>query len=88
MLQVLDGVKEKIGWETLNYEPNEKTIFDRINSLQDMFHSIHINDINEDLTDQWLEEAENCELISEGYPKCKKHGIYMSVWGCLACNDK
>ena len=88
MLQVLDGVKEKIGWETLDYGPNEEIIFDRINSLQDMFHSIQINDINEELTDQWLEDAEICKLIRDGYPKCKNHGIYMSIWGCLACNDK
>ena len=26
--------------------------------------------------------------VLDGYPKCKKHGIYMSIWGCLACNDK
>lgn len=87
MLQVLDGVKKKIGWETLDYEPNEEIIFDRINSLQDMFHMIQINDINEKLTDQWLGDAEICELVRDGYPKCKKHGIYMSIWGCLACND-
>ena len=87
MLQVLAGVKEKTGWETLDYDPNEEIIFDRINSLQDMFYSIQVNDINEELTDQWLEDAEICKLIGDGYPKCKKHGIYMSIWGCLACND-
>lgn len=88
MLQVLDGVKEKLGWETLDYEPNEEIIFDRINSLQDMFHTIQMNDVNEELTDQWLEDAETCKLIRDGYPKCKNHGIYMSIRGCFACNDK
>ena len=88
MLQVLDGVKEKIGWETLDYKPNEEIIFDRISTLHDMFRLIQIEDINEDLTVQWLEDPDICELIRGGYPKCKKHGIYMSIWGCLACNDK
>ena len=88
MLQVLDRVKGKTGWETLDYDPNEEIIFDRINSLQDMFHLIQINDINEELTDQWLEDADICKLIGDGYHKCKKHGIYMSVWGCLACHDE
>ena len=88
MLRVLDGAREKIDWKTLDYEPNEEIIFDRIHSLQDMFRSIQIQDINEELTDEWLEDAEICKLISDGYPKCIKHGIYMSIWGCLACNDK
>ena len=88
MFHVLDGVRDKIGWETLDYDPNEEIIFKRIDTLHDMFQSIQNEDINEDLTDQWLEDAAICELIRGGYPKCKKHGIYMSIWGCLACNDK
>ena len=87
MLRVLNGVKKRIGWETLSYEPNEEMIFNRIDCLYEMFQAIQIEDIDEEATREWLEDVELNEPIKNGYPKCEKHGIYHSIFGCIACND-
>ncbi|NRT72110.1 hypothetical protein BJV40_002126 [Clostridium beijerinckii] len=36
MLEVVKGVKEKLGWENLDYTPNEKIIFPCISTFSDM----------------------------------------------------
>lgn len=87
MLQVLNSVRQKNGWETLAYEPNEEMIFKRIDELEHMFCSIQADDINDEQTDRWLLDEELNKPIRNGYPKCKKHDIYMSFFGCMACND-
>lgn len=89
MLQVLDAAREKTGWETLEYNPNEEIIFNRLSILKDMFRAIQVEDIDEELTWQWLEDETiggNSSLKRE-YPICKEHGILLSIWGCIACND-
>lgn len=30
---------------------------------------------------------EDGSCIPAGYPKCPRHGILLSIFGCLACND-
>lgn len=89
MLKVLDGVINKLGWETLDYEPNTQIIFDKINQLKDMFMQIVSEDINYNSVDEWFED-ESIDIFNSlkvGYPKCTKHGIYLSTFGCIACND-
>ncbi len=88
MLRVLAGAQEKLGWETLWYTPNEAIIFDRLAILRDMFLAIEARDIDEELTNQWIEESDADDPIQKGYPMCQEHGIYQSVFGCIACNDR
>lgn len=87
MLRVLAGAREKLGWETLWYTPNEAIIFDRLAGLQDMFLAVEVKDIDEELAKQWIEESDAGDPIRRGYPMCQEHGIYKSVFGCIACND-
>lgn len=85
LLKVLDGVKNKIGWEVLDYTPNEDILFGRIYGLKKMIEKMTVEDIDENSTLKWLKED---EMILKGYPKCKKHNIFLSIYGCMACNDE
>ncbi|MBQ7776428.1 MAG: hypothetical protein IJ379_10975 [Lachnospiraceae bacterium] len=88
LLQVLDGARSKTGWETLDYEPNEEIVFDRIDKLIKMVSKITVEDIDEENTKEWLREDEDGSCVPKGYPKCPEHGILLSIFGCLACNDR
>lgn len=90
MLRTLTGIREKTGWETLDYIPNEKIIFDRVDILIDMFQSVQMEDVDEKNTREWIEDIGDIENgpIQINYPICKKHGIYKSIFGCIACNDR
>ena len=87
LLKTLEAVRGKTGWETLDYEPNDKMLFDRIKDLEKMLKKISVDDIDEENTWEWLKEDEDGSCIPTGYPKCPQHGILLSIFGCLACND-
>ena len=87
MIQVLENVMNKIGWHTLNYEPNIEIIEDRVKELKRMFLQLQLDDIDSIAGMEWLNVATDSDPIKTGYPKCRKHGIYLSVFGCIACND-
>ena len=87
-MKTLENARGKAGWETLDYEPNEKMVFERIKDLEKMIQKMSVEDIDEENTWEWLREDEDGSCIPIGYPQCPEHGILFSIFGCLACNDK
>lgn len=88
MLQTLESVLNKVGWNTLSYEPNIEIIESRVKELKKMFLQIQLQDMDSKATQDWLNAATASDPINTGYPKCKRHNIYLSLFGCIACNDK
>lgn len=87
MIQVLDGVMDRIGWDTLDYEPNMEIVDDRVKQLKKMFFKMQPEDIDIASIHEWLDATSASRPIKMGYQKCGKHGIYLSIFGCIACND-
>lgn len=87
MLKVLEGVKNKLGWETLDYPPNEEMLAGRIYWLRNMIEQMTLDDFDENSTIEWLSDDEDGGMVPEGYPKCQCHGILLSIFGCMVCND-
>lgn len=52
-----------------------------------MFLQIQLQDMDSKATQEWLKAATASDPINTGYPKCKRHNIYLSLFGCIACND-
>lgn len=87
MLHVLEGVMNKTGWSVLSYEPNTDIIFNKILRLREMFMQVTQEDIDFIEVGVWFYDTKCGKAMEQRYLKCQKHGIYLSVFGCIACND-
>jgi len=88
MLEVTMGVKEKLGWETLDYTPNEERIFPLIDTFYDMIKELTKDDIDEEEIEEWERSCEDNEPLNNGYPVCDEHYIFLTIFGCHVCNDR
>ena len=87
MLNVIDGAKNKLGWETLDYEPDEKIIFGFLDEFRKLIECMTVGDIVEESLTEWLSEAGEDDPVRCGFPKCKIHDTYESVFGCQVCME-
>lgn len=85
MLNVLDGVKNQLGWDRLPYSPNPEFVDYSIARLSAMFEKITVHMIDEENTKEWMMSAEPDDPINHGYPKCREHGMLLTLWGCYTC---
>lgn len=87
MLDVIDGVKNKLGWETLDYEPNEEVIFGYMDTFRKLIDRMTVDDIDENYLKDWLATTDPDDPVNCGFPKCEKHDAYISVAGCQVCME-
>lgn len=87
MLKVIEGSKQKLGWETLGYKPNEEFALQFLDTFQKLIERMTADDIIDAALTEWLSEADDNDPIRCGFPKCKIHDTYISVHGCQVCTD-
>ncbi len=87
VFSIVDGMKQKLGWETLDYEPNTEIMFSRFDLFRNLVSMMTVADINQEEIEKWWAAAEADDPILNGYPVCEKHGVLLSLFGCHACND-
>ena len=87
MLRVIDGAKQKIGWETLRYKPNEEFVIEYLETFKKLIERMTVDDVIEEYLTEWLSEADENDPVKCGFPKCKIHDAYVSVHGCQVCTD-
>ena len=87
MLRVIDLAKQKLGWETLDYEPNKEFADEFLDTFRKLVERMTVDDIVDDSLTEWLSEADENDPIKCGFPKCKIHDTYISVHGCQVCTD-
>lgn len=87
MLKVIHQAKNRIGWELLDYKPNENYIFPQLDKFAKFIEKISINDIQKDALSEWLANSEEDDPIFCGFPKCKKHNTLLTFCGCHICNN-
>ncbi|MDU0206345.1 hypothetical protein ACYEXS_35550 [Paenibacillus sp. MAH-36] len=90
LVNVIQGAKQKIGWDTLDYVPNEELIMSYLGSFMEMIRILAPENIKKDEYKEWINLGIRDKRFKnpEGYPKCEKHGILLYWNGCIACNDK
>lgn len=88
ILNVLNGVDNKIGWNRLDYIPKEEFINNCIKKLRIMLQKLTVDMIDEHIINEWLKAADNNDPVRNGFPRCQKHNIFLSLYGCHICNDK
>lgn len=86
--KVLDGIDQQLGWETLNNKPDPKLIKYTTNRFRRMIKKLTEEDIDEMEGIKWLQDATEEDPIHQGFPKCPKHGVYQTIFGCYVCNNE
>ncbi len=88
ILKVIDGAREKLGWETLDYEPNEAFVYSYLDIFERLIMNFDPVYIDKEAYHCWKEEGrEPMYAIPEGFPKCSKHCTYLYFNECIVCND-
>lgn len=87
MLRVIEGAANKLGWETLDYEPDEEAAEEYLDAFRKLAERMTADDITESLLTEWLSDADENDPVRCGFPKCRIHNTYISVYGCQVCTD-
>lgn len=89
LLEVILQAKNKLDWEKLAYQPEETAIFVGLNCFFELVQQIQLCYIqSSSFLREWLQEADNDDPILCGFPKCKKHNVFLSIFGCCICNHE
>jgi hypothetical protein len=88
IIKVIEGAKEKLGWETLDYKPNESFIFSYLDTFMSLIMNFNPIYIDKEAYHSWKEESNDPRFtIPDGFAKCQKHGTFLYWNGCIVCND-
>lgn len=89
LLNVIEGAKKKIGWEFLDYQPDEELLFHCLDQFYNMISNVNTGMINQTSAQECLNAAKEVpnDPVVCGYPCCKKHSVFLTVFGCHLCND-
>lgn len=87
LLNTIRGAEHRLGWETLDYSPNEEMIFPVLKKFYELVYSFWAEDIKPGGLEEWLSAAEDYDPVRRGFPKCEKHGVLLSCFGCQVCNN-
>lgn len=87
LLNTIEGARRKLGWETLGYQPNEEFAAEYLDKFEKLIDKMTVDDIKDGSLTLWLAGAEGNDPINRGFPKCKIHETYISIYGCQVCTD-
>lgn len=68
LLNVIRETKKKIGWETLNYNPNTEIVFTYIDIFYHMIDEFNPKYINQTNYKEWLDAAEKSDPLNQDFP--------------------
>ena len=81
LLRVIEAAKAKVGWEHLDYSPNEAWLFDCLDYFAEMVRAFSV--------EHALVEEERIWPFGgkpESFRLCTKHHVYLHNMGCVLCN--
>ncbi len=88
MVRVTDAASQKTGWEVLDYRPNADHLMPMLGWFRKGFVRLKTADINHGILSDWLSDMDDDDPVFHGFPRCKKHGVYLAWHGCRICNAK
>lgn len=87
LLSVIDGIRNRLGWETLHYEPNETLLFPCIAQFEKLIQQMTAELVDLQAGKEWLVAANIDDPILNGFPQCPKHCVFLTLFGCQICTD-
>lgn len=87
LLKIIEAAKSKEGRELLGYKPNEELLLPCLNKFSRLISKTESRDVNPEALKEWLAAAEPSDPVITGFPKCPKHGVLLSCFGCRICSN-
>ncbi len=87
IIKVVNGARNRIGWEKLDYNPNEEFVLYYLDTFENLINRMTIDDIREDSLNDWLAESETDDPVYCDFPRCEKHNTFLTCFGCQICNS-
>ncbi len=87
LIKVIKAAEQKMGWEKLDYTPNEKLIIPILKKFREYIERMTENNIREKELYEWISASENDDPINCNFPLCKKHNTLLTLFGCQICNS-
>lgn len=86
MLKVIEAAENRTDWDKLGYQPNEKLLFPELKKFAEMISRLAVKYVLPNALGEWIMDADSDDPVICGFPKCEKHGILLTCFGCLFCN--
>lgn len=88
LLNTVKFAEQRLGWEALDYPPNENMLFPVLRKFGEMITEFSAKEINPTGYEEWLAASSGeYDPMQKGYPKCEKHSVLLSCFGCQVCNN-
>lgn len=87
LIQVINGARNRSGWERLDYCPNEEIVSYYLDTFEKLINRMTVADIREASLTHWLSEADAEDPVFCNFPRCKKHHTFLTCFGCQICNN-
>lgn len=86
VLRVIEGAREKLRWDVLDYNPNEEFVAFALDRFQNLINLFDEQYINEEACQEWQSYLKKYGFL-ENLPMCKHHAVYLHPAGCVLCHD-
>lgn len=87
LIKVIHGAKSGLGWEKLEYSPNEEIIAGYLENFESLINRMTVDDIRENALKEWLLQASANDPVCNGFPRCPRHNTFLTCYGCQICNS-
>ena len=87
IIKVINGARNRIGWEKLDYSPNEEIVLRYLDTFENLINRMTADDIRDDSLNDWLSKSEDDNPVYCDFPRCEKHNTFLSCFGCQICNS-
>ncbi|MEY3443673.1 MAG: hypothetical protein RLZZ519_1954 [Bacteroidota bacterium] len=81
LIQVAELAINKSHWHLLDYSPHEEWALQSLARFRTMLTEFEVKHIHPEQKLPLLSEPGN-------YPRCPEHGVYLTVGGCVVCNNR
>lgn len=87
LISVINAAREQKNWALLDYTPNADIINRYLDKFEAMISAFTVHDINKTALQDWLSDKDSDDPVNCGFPRCRKHGVFLSFFGCQICNS-
>lgn len=87
LLEVIASARNRIGWEVLEYAPNEEMLFPRLDQFARLVSQMEETEVCPDNLEKWLAAASGFDPVACGFPLCPRHHTLLTEFGCQICNN-
>ncbi|MBQ5334414.1 MAG: hypothetical protein J6Z45_00540 [Oscillospiraceae bacterium] len=88
MVRTVDAASVRTGWDKLSYAPSEPHLRPMLGWFHKAFLRLKREDIVPQARENWFGEMEPDDPALNGFPRCEKHGCFLTYLGCQVCHGR